>query len=134
MGRYETTILQNEIARLINLKTPTTVELGYYDKVKRQVSANAKKVSIKPGEVIIIEGVIALNLALNPAPRTMHTWYVELNEENRQKRVLQEYLLRGESLEKAQQHYTERLQDEAPIIKATRSSAQHCIDLGFPEK
>ena len=134
MGRYETTILQNEIARLINLKTPTTVELGYYDKVKRQVSANAKKVSIKPGEVIIIEGVIALNLALNPAPRTMHTWYVELNEENRQKRVLQEYLLRGESLEKAQQHYTERLQDESPIIKATRSSAQHCIDLGFPEK
>ena len=59
----------------------------------------------------------------------MHTWYVTLDELARQKRVLHEYQVRGETLTQAQARYAARLLDETPIIEAFRTLAQQTVDL-----
>jgi hypothetical protein len=52
-----------------------------------------------------------------------------MDEGQRKSRVLKEYALRGKSGFKAEQIYTQRLQDEMPFLEADKSAATHIINL-----
>jgi histidinol-phosphate phosphatase family protein len=132
LGRYDMAALQalfQQLQKAKRTKTPVEVALGFYDKTTRTVLGPDQTLLIHPQDVVIIEGVVALSLAPTPVATEVHTWYVTLDELARQKRVLREYQLRGETLTQAQARYAARLLDETPIIEAFRTLAQQTVDL-----
>ena len=121
--------LFQQLQKAKHTKTPVEVALGFYDKTTRTVLGPDQTLLIHPQDVVIIEGVVALSLAPTPVATEVHTWYVTLDERARQKRVLREYQLRGETPTQAQARYAARLLDETPIIEAFRTLAQQTVDL-----
>jgi len=97
------------------------LELGVYHKLQRRQMESGIPITINSQDVIIVDGTIALELAhLFP---DAHRFFVEIAEDERKRRILKEYRLRGCNDEEAEFIYNSRQQDEVPYIFAGANGA-----------
>lgn len=126
MGRYDMPSLEAMVHALDQDARPASLSLPGYRKLKRERVAAAIHVELGRDDVIVVEGVVALNLA--QALGAKHRFFVDIDEERRRSRVLREYALRGYSESEARKIYEERLSDEAPIVANSAVGANRiCI-------
>lgn len=117
MGRYDMAaigalldLLQRRQAEALTLALPA------YHKLKRQRIESVDTVRIESTDVVIVEGTVALALA----PReglNLHRFHIEIDEEMRRRRFLNEYRLRGMDESAALDVYLGRREDEVPTIE-----------------
>ena len=109
------TILKS--VREINSR-PLKIKLPGYHKLKRKQYPAIEEIEIKEMDVIILEGTIALEIDKS-FEINKHQFYIQMDEALRKERVINEYLLRGNSIEEATTVYSHRSLDETPIIVNT---------------
>jgi len=129
--RYDMDALQQLVQSLVSRKKGLTLQVPIYS--KRDLKANLSiEIEISTEDVVIIEGTIALLLVADHH-KTVHRWYVQIDEVRRKERLLAEYVLRGKSTEDANNIYEQRMIDEAPIIRSSKRYASRTIDLGLTD-
>lgn len=126
--RYDMNVLNQLVQSLVNRKQDLTLQAPIYSKRDFKANRTIEKV-IEPQDVVIIEGTIALMLAAAQEQKSAHTWYVQMDESRRKKRLLAEYALRGKSVQDAESLYVQRLLDEVPLIESSKLHASRCTDL-----
>jgi histidinol-phosphate phosphatase family protein len=130
LGRYDMDALQSLLDVLENPDLrPLTLSLPFYNKLKRERIDSAESVSVAKPDIILIEGTVALALQTRGLVRT-HRFHVELDEQLRHQRILNEYQLRGNSEGEAQDIYAARMSDESPIIENLAALAKR---ISLPE-
>lgn len=123
MGRYDLSVIHNLIQILKEANKKVTLEIPKYDKLKQEKLYIGSTVDIYPNDILIIEGVIALTLTeLIPCSKN---YYIEIDENLRKSRVIDEYLSRGKTLEEATRIYLSRQVDEIPVILKSSEKAIH---------
>jgi uridine kinase len=134
--RYDMNALNQLVQSLVNrnkhLKQDLTLQVPIYSKRDFKANRTIENV-IGPQDVVIIEGTIALILATAQEQRALHTWYIQMDEAKRKKRLLTEYVLRGQSVQDAENIYAQRLLDEVPLVESSKTYASRCIDLGLTD-
>ncbi len=126
-GRFDMARLQDAIQSLaVPEKRPTTIRLNAYDKRRRQCVETSETASISSTDVVIVEGVVALSLNTTGA-QVSHRFHVEIDENLRKQRVVNEYILRGCSDTEALAIYENRMNDEAPLIESMSGSAHRIL-------
>ncbi len=114
-GRYDMHALAQLVHQLESRTTPMTIDLPAYHKIKKCRIEGAERITIDPGDVVILEGVVAVNVALMEGVAG-HYFQVELDEATRKSRIMHEYKLRGFSEVAAHGIYTARQIDETPYV------------------
>lgn len=130
--RYDMIALNKLAQSLVNRKQDITLQVPIYSKQALKANHSIKE-AIGPQDVVIIEGTIALMLATVQEQKALHTWYVQMDEAKRKKRLLAEYALRGQSTQNAESIYAQRLLDEVPLIESSKAHASLCIDLDLAD-
>lgn len=97
------------------------IPLPGYHKLRRQRLPAASELACEAGDVVIVEGTVALELG--PELPGCHRILVTLPEAERRERVLREYALRGMAAGEAERIYEARQADEAPLILAGATGA-----------
>ena len=121
IGRYDIKGFNNFIQCIwANKENNQILDLPGYQKLKNQRVDSVETIEYKVGDILIIEGTIALNLDILNLFSSIN-FYVNLDETIRKERVLKEYILRGYSYENAKEIYFQRQIDETPIIIASSS-------------
>ena len=128
-GRYHMQELKSLVQRLSIRDKKIELSLPAYNKITRTSIENADEAVIDPLDVVIIEGTIALNLIHEVNIGRTHGWFVQIDEQERYDRVLNEYRLRGLKKGEAEDLYQMRQGDETPIIQKTSKHAHHKIYL-----
>lgn len=124
LARHSEENLKELIGQLITTKRrPEQIQLPGYLKNTRCNVANVEMIKIYADDVIIIEGVLALHFAKLFSGKFQY--FVDVDEDTRKQRVLHEYILRGYSLESAENIYVERLAEEVTWIDSFSVNAQH---------
>jgi histidinol-phosphate phosphatase family protein len=129
LGRYDINALHTIITQLSKRSTSVTLDLPFYDKVGRRRLEGVKHITVEKDDIVIVEGTIALLLMDTVDERASHSWFIEMDEDERRKRVLREYRQRKFSAEEAEAIYTMRQQDETPVVLDSAESALHRIAL-----
>ncbi|MHB8544996.1 MAG: nucleoside/nucleotide kinase family protein, partial [Leptospirales bacterium] len=124
LGRYDLTTVTD----ILTTRTHGVLKVALpgYHKLKRVRLPAEVEVVIQPESVVIVEGTVALELS-NVFPES-HKIYVAIDEEERIKRVLREYGLRGLDEAAALAIYAAREKDEAHVIRAHAAGAS-IVDL-----
>jgi uridine kinase len=125
-------LVQSLVNRNKHLKQDLTLQVPIYSKRDFKANRTIENV-IGPQDVVIIEGTIALILATAQEQRALHTWYIQMDEAKRKKRLLTEYVLRGQSVQDAENIYAQRLLDEVPLVESSKTYASRCVDLGLTD-
>lgn len=128
-GRYHVQELKSLIQNLSIRDKKIKLPLSVYDKITRNKIENSDEVLINPLDVVIIEGTIALNFIHEVNGGRAHGWFVQIDEQERHDRILNEYQLRGLKISEAEELYQTREIDETPIIQMTSKNASHMIYL-----
>jgi uridine kinase len=126
--RYDMNALNQLAQSLVNRKQDITLQVPIYSKRDFKANRSIEKV-IGPQDVVIIEGTVALLLAVAQGQKSVHAWYVQIDEVKRKKRLLIEYALRGQSVQDAESIYAQRLLDEVLLIEYSKAHASRCTDL-----
>lgn len=128
LGRYDMAALQDLLDVLRGGKRPPDIlKLPGYHKLKREIVEAVETVTLSGDEVILVEGTVALALHVRSGIEA-HRFYIEIDEETRKQRILNEYRLRGLPEAGATKLYLARLEDEFPVIEDLASGA-HRISL-----
>jgi histidinol-phosphate phosphatase family protein len=117
LGRFDVRALQELLDALAGGARPATVSLPGYHKLKRERVEAVETITLAPSDVVLIEGCVALGLG-TPRGAEVHRFHVEIDEEERKRRVLGEYRLRGAGETQALEVYLSRRVDEFPEIEA----------------
>jgi len=127
LGRYAMGEITDILKLLVNRAQPIELNLPAYDKISRQRVENDEVLQIGTADVVIIEGTVALTLLSAIPNEIAQAWFIEIDENERRRRVLREYQLRGMSLDEAEAVYLDRQDDESPVVTATKQLATHCL-------
>jgi histidinol-phosphate phosphatase family protein len=127
--RYDLNEFINLIDSIDNINETTIFKLPAYNKMKKQKIENVDSLKISKNDIIIIEGTIALGLGLK-SKNKVHKYFIKIDENIRKKRIIKEYELRGESLEKSFEIYSSRQDDESPIINELQAD---CLEINMGE-
>lgn len=122
-GRYDLTAIFGLIQELKRTQQKISFEIPEYDKYVQKKTYNGQKIDIWPNDILIIEGVLALEFS-STLPKA-RKYYVEINEDLRKIRVIDEYLSRGKNRVEAEEIYLSRQLDEVPVVQATSKNAIH---------
>lgn len=119
-GRHDMAALQALITRLVQRRSRLDETLPGYVKHRRGQVPAVRTLSVGPGDVVIIEGVVAL--ALEAEKSVTHRIMVDINEQDRRQRIMREYILKGEDVQ-AEAIYAACLQEEWPWVEASSAGA-----------
>ncbi|MGA8005851.1 MAG: hypothetical protein WCA17_07110, partial [Burkholderiales bacterium] len=121
LGRYDMRALGALLETLQDAaRRPAALSLPGYHKLKRERVESVETVAVAPSDVVILEGTVALALETEAATET-HRFHVEIDEEARRQRILNEYRLRGLEEPAAMEVYLGRREDEVPAIERLAS-------------
>ncbi|WP_084804329.1 HAD-IIIA family hydrolase [Bradyrhizobium sp. NAS80.1] len=129
MGRYNVDEIRRVLSRMAGVRSRETCDLPFYEKLSRTSHPRSEQITISPETVLVVEGTVALSLSDAVLGGRSHTFFVDIDEEQRRSRVMREYLRRGMDREAAASIYSSRQKDEAPIVLASRASAKHRVRL-----
>ncbi|TVS17975.1 MAG: HAD-IIIA family hydrolase [Gammaproteobacteria bacterium] len=123
LGRYDLPAVEAVVRGLaVPAGRTGALALPGYDRRSRSSHAAVDVVQPTPDDIIVIEGTVAL--ALDPAEWTkVHRIFVQIDENERARRVRREYRLRGLDDASIDALYRERLHDEVPVIDAMAGDA-----------
>ena len=124
LGRYDMSGLQAMVEILsAGNRRPNVLTLPGYHKLKRERVEAVERQTLSAGDIIVVEGTIALALETGVSVET-HRFYVDIGEEERKQRIVREYRLRGSDERQALEVYTARLHDEFPAVEAMARGAR----------
>lgn len=129
LGRYEMDSILAAFAQASHRRTgEVSLSLPAYSRQMRDRLPSTLTKVLRPGEVVIWEGVIAIELArrLSHLETSVAT---TVDETHRIDRLSREYRLRGESDERIQAIYDQREQDEHPWVRQSISAAHFQVVL-----
>lgn len=122
LARHAVERLHSVVASMCDAETrPAQLGLPMYRKIAREHVPDAETIQLKSEDVVIFEGVVALHFAA--AIDAQHRFFVEIDEQERKRRVIREYQMRGFSSDAAKAVYTARLAEEVPWVAATGKQA-----------
>jgi histidinol-phosphate phosphatase family protein len=121
-GRYDIEKIEFFLKSVfLNRNKKQLLSIPNYNRLKKERTDFGEAICYNPGDILIIEGTIALNLDSSNI-YTSNRFFVVIDEKNRKDRVLREYLMRGYSLSKATSIYFDRQKDETPIVLSSNSN------------
>ena len=123
LGRYELGRVQVLLEQLCERSKPMSITLPGYHRLERRRVEAVETVSVLPADVVLIEGTVALALAV-PREKSTHRYHLELAEDLRRQRMIREYLLRGCDERQASAIYDRRIADEFPIVEQLACNAE----------
>ena len=125
--RYRYEIIENDIKALLSGKR---INLNRYDVKTREIKKNTETLFLSPGDVLLIDGVVALDheYIRNTAD---FGFYTHVNEELRTKRFYDFYRFKSLSTQEIDTLYKNRVRDEVGIIEQSKEHAHHIIDMDF---
>lgn len=117
LGRFDMAALQSLVDGMRKTdRSCRVLTLSGYHKLRREKVESVETVALSGSEVVLIEGVVSL--ALNVADDIdCHRIHIEINEEERKRRILDEYRRRGLKESDALRLYRSRLNDEFPVVE-----------------
>lgn len=134
LERYEMDAITDAFALASDRnKGEASLSLPAYSRRLRERLPVALTQMLHPGEIVIWEGVIAIELARRLA-RLETSVATSIDEARRADRLSREYRLRGESDERIQAIYTQREHDEHPWVRQSISAARFQIALPSEER
>lgn len=135
-GRYDTDDLER-IVRSLSEQKAVTIEIPYYSRRTRQRTSVAQSLRIDAHATVLVEGVVAIELARR-CDLLSAAVDVRTDESERRERVIREYELRGWPRLDAESLYAEREMDEhQPLCAIGRLAAfSVCLDqaMALPSK
>ena len=134
LERYDIASIKELIHAIHSAELPMKLEIPIY--LKKTSSANTVEYIdyVDNKTVFIFEGTIALYLSDITKDIPKSSIYVDVDEESRSSRVIEEYKIRGMSPKEAMKIYQSRQLDEAALIINSRLFAEHFINLNLTEK
>ena len=130
LERYDVPALSKVVEHLATRDQEMTLQQPVYNKLEQQAGGFIKTL-LKPADVVIVDGTVALYLAQELTTAKIHRWYVQFDETLRRSRVLAQYILRGKSPQEAKAIYESRQQDEDLLLEATKKQASLVLDPPF---
>lgn len=131
LGRYALNEIGALLLTLASRTQPIELQLPIYDKIARKRVTATESCFIDLSDIVILEGTVALALLDVIRKPAASAWFIEIDEEERHRRVLREYQLRGLSEVDAEAVYQSRQKDETPVVLATRGHATHCVKFEY---
>jgi histidinol-phosphate phosphatase family protein len=123
LGRYDLGAIQAILRQWARSAGAPDLALPGYHKLQRKTFNAVENVPISSADVILVEGTVAL--ALEPPPGLeIHRYNIEIEEEIRKERVINEYRLRGFDEASASAVYVSRRGDEFPLIEDLSRTAR----------
>jgi histidinol-phosphate phosphatase family protein len=123
LGRYDMAALQSLVDELSdNERRPVSLNLPGYNKLNRTRIDGVDRMVVSNSDVILIEGTVALALKTSHDAGVFR-FHIEIDEESRKERVLNEYRLRGKTEAQALEVYRVRQADEYPVIENLKRGA-----------
>ncbi len=121
--RYDLEQAQTILRRLSHRTTTINMTLPGYHKLQKRRVESADAVSIKPCDVVLVEGTVALALQSEDGTPA-YRFHLSVDEPTRRERLLREYRLRGLTDYDAGVIYQQRMQDEYPVVEALAAGAE----------
>ena len=115
-GRYDVDSFYCFFQQIIDATENVSFSLPAYHKKNKENHDNVEIINYSPDDVIIIEGTIILELQKYFSLNSNMSIYIKIDEGLRKARVINEYLIRGFSIEEANDIYQRRELDETPFI------------------
>lgn len=132
LGRFDMAALQSVADALADPhRRPSALVLDGYDKRTRTRVPAMDSIATSPADVAVLEGVPVLALT-SPACSRVHRIHVAIDEEQRRRRVLHEYRVRGLTDADASAVYQARRADEWPVVQAAAATADTTISPWAP--
>jgi len=131
LGRYDMPELITLARMLLDRRQPLDLHLPFYGRMSRTQIAGAERVAVGPGDVVVLEGTIALCLREQLGVSSIG-YLVETDEQLRRERLLREYRLRGFSLAEAEAIYRSRQANEVPVMLASKGNVDRCLTMPVP--
>jgi histidinol-phosphate phosphatase family protein len=128
LGRYDLDLVQATLAPWLRGEGAVDIEAPIYDRRTRRRAAERTTLHLTPDSVLIVDGVPAL-LIEAPTPRRIVRVFVDGDGAARERRVLDDLVARGMSLEQARSTNAERAEDETPIVAASVARADIVLSL-----
>ena len=129
IGRYDVGRLERLVRGMLVRTGPTSIGLPVYDKLEQRAVDVGDRMLVSPEDAIIVEGTIALAIAEGTA--NVHRFYVEVDETERRRRVIGEYLIRGRTRREAEDIYSSRQHDETPTVCGSSVGATRVAAASF---
>ena len=124
LDRYDMPALQALVDRLaLGDRRPDKLVLPAYHRLQRRTVDAVETLAVLPTDVVVLEGTVALGLATPPEAEA-HRFFVEIDEQQRQDRVVREYRLRGLTEGQAAQVYLTRFREEVPVLEGFARGAR----------
>lgn len=126
LSRYDMEAVMNSLLPILDDRRGRHwLEIPEHERKSRTIRSSGKH-SIGPDDFVIIEGVTALfdSPLLEYADVKI---FVDVNDEERSRRLGDEYAWRGESKESVAERIAAREIDEVPAVRATASNATHFV-------
>ncbi len=101
--------------------------MPFYDRYTRSIRPDGAEVIFREGDMIIVEGVVALMSQALLEIAALRT-FIACPGQILRETFLREYLHRGYSMEDAEILFNSRLSDEAPIVESSRSASDILIE------
>jgi D,D-heptose 1,7-bisphosphate phosphatase len=127
--RFNVPAFVETVQTILHSKDETQLHHPVYDRIERRVLADkGPRLTIRPDDVLILEGVITLGI-----PKLMdvasRSFFVRCDESIFQKRFLREYLNRGYTESETLKLLNERQIDELADVDRSMHFADHVVDL-----
>lgn len=115
LGRYDLSIIHGVVAcHTLCPEKSQTLRLPEYDKLQQKTFFSGKSILIQSEDILIIEGTVGLTLPLNQCH--VLRFFVDIDESERKRRVIGEYLMRGKDRVESEAIYAARQVDETPEV------------------
>jgi uridine kinase len=131
LGRYDMDKIASFLDSICATRKTLKLSLPAYNSFTKTTVEDAAQVTIKPDDVVVVDGVIALVAGRNFSAKKI---FVKTREDLRLQRFLSKYALRGLSTNDAMELYESRRLDEEPIVVESENNADVSITLPLGNK
>jgi histidinol-phosphate phosphatase family protein len=128
LGRYDLASVLAALAPWLCRERAIDIEVPIYDRITRRRAGHRGNLHLMADSVLIIEGVPALLIEC-AANRRIVRVFVTGDNELRERRVVDDLIVRGMSAEQAQSTCAARADDETPIVAASCALADIVVSL-----
>ncbi len=125
-SRFDLDSASRFLRSVLESTIPVTVTLPYYDRKTRTVLPNRMSVTIRPDDILIVEGVLSF-LSSELLSLNSMSIFVDVDHNERMIRLHQEYSWRGLKTKEIEQMIASRELDESMLIQRSAERAQFRI-------
>ena len=123
--RYQYSLIRKNIKALLEGET---IIINKYHPKTREVEQNASSLFLKPNDILLIEGVVALDHDYVREKANI-TFFTEINEQSRKKRFFDYYHYKLLTEDQINSLYDKRNKDEVLIIEHSKDFSDHTINM-----